>query len=54
MKKMLGNKRILIAAGGIGMMIPGTVSDLAGLGVVALITVIQYITAKNSKTPLAV
>lgn len=46
--------RILIAAGGIGMMIPGTVSDLAGLGVVALITVIQYITAKNSKTPLAV
>lgn len=46
--------RILIAAGGIGMMIPGTVSDLAGLGVVALITVIQYITAKNSKTPIAV
>ena len=45
--------RILLAAGGIGMMIPGTVSDLVGLGVVAAISVIQYLTSKNQKsTPL--
>ena len=45
--------RILIAAGGIGMMIPGTASDLIGLGIVALVTVFQYFTAKKQKTPLA-
>ena len=45
--------RILLAAGGIGMMIPGTASDLIGLGVVAAITVIQYLTAKKQPKTLA-
>lgn len=45
--------RFLIAAGGIGMMIPGTWSDLAGLAVVALVTLFQYLTSKKNKTPLS-
>lgn len=45
--------RFIIAAGGIGMMIPGTWSDLAGLAVVALVTLFQYLTSKKNKTPLA-
>lgn len=44
--------RILIAAGGIGMMIPGTLSDLVGLGVVALVVLFQYFTSKNQKSNL--
>lgn len=41
--------RILIAAGGIGMMIPGTWSDLIGLAVVLGISFIQYFLSKKAK-----
>ncbi len=39
--------RLLLAAGGLGMMIPGTVSDVAGLVIVVGIVVVQYMTAKK-------
>ena len=44
--------RVIVAAGGIAMMIPGTWSDLVGLGVVALVVVFQYFTSKKEKTTL--
>ena len=43
--------RILLAAGGICMMIPGTLTDVIGIAVVAAITVVQYLIRKRSQTP---
>ena len=45
--------RVLLAAGGILMMAPGTVTDLIGIAVIAVITVIQYLIRKRSNTPVA-
>lgn len=39
--------RLLLAAGGLCMMIPGTFTDLIGLGVIAVITVIQFVLGKK-------
>ena len=39
--------RILLAAGGLGMMYPGTVSDLIGAVVVVAIIVMQKVSAKK-------
>ena len=41
--------RILLAAGGLGMMIPGTLSDLAGLLLVVLIVLYQRYSALKAK-----
>jgi TRAP transporter 4TM/12TM fusion protein len=41
--------RLLLAAGGLCMMIPGTVSDLIGLAVIAAITVFQFSLGKKQK-----
>ena len=41
--------RLLLAAGGLCMMIPGTVSDLIGLAVIAAITVFQLSLGKKQK-----
>ena len=45
--------RVLFAAGGIMMMVPGTLTDIIGIAVVAAITVIQYLMRKRSNTPAA-
>jgi len=39
--------RLALVAGGLGMMIPGTVSDVVGLVVVALVVAYQYFSAKK-------
>jgi len=52
-KKIPVPLRIIIAAGGIGMMIPGTLSDVAGLAIVAIITAFQYLTSKKQPKTLA-
>jgi TRAP-type uncharacterized transport system fused permease subunit len=39
--------RLLLIAGGLGMMIPGTVSDIAGLVIVVGIVLVQRMTAKK-------
>ena len=39
--------RVLLIAGGLGMMIPGTVSDVAGLVIVVGVVLIQYLGAKK-------
>ena len=38
--------RLVLAAGGIAMMIPGTLTDVVGLAVVAAVVIFQYMTAK--------
>ncbi len=43
--------RILLIGGGLSMMIPGTLSDLIGLAVIALVIVYQKVTAKNQVKP---
>ena len=45
--------RIVLAAGGLGMMIPGTVTDVAGLVLVVGIVLYQRFTAQRSKSALA-
>ena len=42
--------RVLLAAGGLCMMIPGTMTDIIGLGVIAAIAVIQKVTSKSQPT----
>ena len=39
--------RILVFAGGLGLLIPGTVSDLAGLAVLVVIYAVQVAKAKK-------
>ena len=41
--------RILLVAGGLGMMIPGTLTDVVGLVLVAAVVAVQYWTAKHEK-----
>ena len=45
--------RIVLAAGGLGMMIPGTVTDVVGLVLVLGIILYQRFTAQRSKSALA-
>ena len=40
--------RLLLIAGGLSMMIPGTLTDLIGLAVIAAVTVFQKLTAKKT------
>ena len=44
--------RILLAAGGLGMMIPGTLTDVAGLLLVAAVVAVQYLSAKREKATI--
>ena len=44
--------RLILAAGGLGMLIPGIVTDLVGLALVAVICVLEYFAAKRSAGPL--
>ncbi len=49
--------RLLLVAGGIGMMVPGTVSDLVGLVVIGGVCIVQYLLGRKNRagsdTPLA-
>ena len=48
-KKVPWYFRLLLVAGGLGMMIPGTLTDVVGLVLVALVIVVQYWSAKREK-----
>ena len=41
--------RLVLVVGGLGMMIPGTWTDLAGLALVLVVIAIQYLTNKRHK-----
>ncbi len=41
--------RLVLVVGGLGMMIPGTLSDLVGLALVLIVIAIQYFTNKRHK-----
>lgn len=43
--------RILFAAAGISMMVPETISDLAGIAAIIALTIIQYLLGKKNRTP---
>ncbi len=43
--------RLVLAGGGLCMMIPGALTDVIGLAVVAVIIVFQYLNAKKENTP---
>lgn len=43
--------RILFAAAGISMMVPETISDLAGIAAIIALTVVQYLLGKKNRTP---
>ena len=45
--------RVVLAIGGLGMMIPGTVTDVTGLVLVVAIILYQRFTAQRSKSALA-
>ena len=45
--------RLLLAAGGIMMMVPGTLTDVIGVAVIAAISVLQYLLRKRQQTPSA-
>ena len=44
--------RLLLVAGGLGMMIPGTLTDVVGLALVAIVVVVQYWSAKRIKVTI--
>lgn len=48
-KKIPAVFRLILIGGGLAMMIPGTLTDVIGLAVVAVIFVIQYLTSKKNK-----
>ena len=48
-KKVPWYFRLLLVAGGLGMMIPGSLTDVVGLALVALVIVVQYWSAKRVK-----
>ena len=48
-KKVPWYFRLLLVAGGLGMMIPGTLTDVVGLALVAFVIVVQYWSAKREK-----
>lgn len=52
-KKIGWPLRILLVVGGLGMMIPGTVTDLAGLLLVGAIVVYQYLSNKRASASAA-
>ena len=52
-KKVPWYFRLLLVAGGLGMMIPGTLTDVVGLALVALVIVVQYWSAKREKAIIA-
>jgi len=45
--------RILLAAGGVLMMVPGTLTDIIGVAIIAAVVVAQYLLSKRSSTPSA-
>ena len=51
-KKIPWYFRLLLVAGGLGMMIPGTLTDVVGLALVAVVVVIQYWSAKRVKVTI--
>ena len=51
-KKVHPVLRIVLAIGGLGMMIPGTLTDVAGLALVAVVVVVQYLSAKREKATI--
>ena len=51
-KKVPWYFRLLLVAGGLGMMIPGTLTDVVGLALVALVVVVQYWSAKRVKVTI--
>ena len=51
-KKLSWVFRILLAVGGLGMMIPGTLTDVVGLALVAVVVVVQYLSAKREKATI--
>ena len=48
-KKVPWYFRLLLVAGGLGMMIPGTLTDVVGLALVVLVIAVQYWSAKREK-----
>ena len=50
--KINGLFRLLLVAGGLGMMIPGTVTDLIGLAIVVVIVLLQRVISKR-KAPVS-
>ena len=51
-KKLSWVFRLLLAIGGLGMMIPGTLTDVVGLALVAIVVVVQYLAAKREKAAI--
>ena len=41
--------RLILAAGGLGMLVPGLLTDIVGLALVAAICLVEYFTAKREK-----
>ena len=52
-KKVVWPLRILLVVGGLGMMIPGTITDLAGLVLVGAIVAYQYLSNKRASASAA-
>ena len=48
----LDQHRIVLVAGGLGMMIPGTLTDVVGLALVAAVVAVQYLGAKREKAAI--
>ena len=48
-KKVPWYFRLLLVVGGLGMMIPGTLTDVVGLALVAIVVAVQYWSAKHEK-----
>ena len=51
-KKVPWYFRLLLVAGGLGMMIPGTLTDVVGLALVAIVVVVQYWSAKRAQVTI--
>ena len=52
-KKVAWYFRLLLVVGGLGMMIPGTLTDVVGLALVAVVVAVQYLSAKREKATIA-
>ena len=52
-KKISWPLRLLLVVGGLGMMIPGTLTDVAGLTLVGAVIAVQYFAAKRQKATVA-
>ena len=50
-KKIHWVLRLVLAIGGLGMMIPGTLTDVVGLALVAAVIVYQKLSAKKNSAP---